>query len=123
MAERATEVAVGRCPVCLRARLGNPDPTFGLSFAPPCDHCGTARIPEPFESKLYVWICPHCMKQYPGPSGHHVLGDDSANGCFHRHPGERGVSQPRLVRVEVQPVAAFEPHEIPHDRPPRVAHA
>lgn len=115
-----TEVATGRCPRCLQEREGNPDPRFGLSFAPPCPHCGYKFIPEP-EPTLSAWVCAYCMKQYQGPSGHHVGGDDQATSCFHAHPGERGVTQPKLVRIEVAPIEPFERQPIPHDRPPRVA--
>lgn len=42
--------------------------------------------------KLYAWVCPNCGKQYRGPGGHHVAGDDRATSCK---------GQPRLERVEV----------------------
>jgi hypothetical protein len=68
--------------------------------------------------KLHAWVCPYCGRQYPGPRGHHVAGDDSATSCFHRRPGERGLVQPRLVLIEVAPVEPFAPRVIPADRIP-----
>lgn len=65
----------------------------------------------------FVHVCPHCGKQYKGPSGHRMAGDDRATSCHHARPGERGISQPRLVSVRVQPVEPFVPLAIPHDRP------
>lgn len=107
---------LGRCPRCLRERRGEPGSEFGFSFAPPCPECGYDFIPEEREPKLYVHVCPYCMRQHRGPGGHHMAGDDRATRCIHAHPGEQGVDQPRLVRIEVQPVEPFEPLEIPHDR-------
>lgn len=113
------ERAKGRCPGCLQPRLGNEDPAFGLSFAPPCEHCDYRFIPEP-EPRLFAWVCPHCVKQYTGPHGHRMAGDDCASSCSHAHPGERGVTQPKLVKIEVQPLEPFEPKPIPHDKHARV---
>lgn len=62
-----------------------------------------------------VWVCPYCGQQYPGPRGHHVAGDDCATSCFHHHEGERGVTQPRLIRVPVDPPEGFHLAPIPHD--------
>lgn len=70
---------------------------------------------------LYVYVCPYCRRQYRGPGGHHVAGDDAATSCFHARPGERGVTQPRLVRIKVQPVDPFVPLAIPTDQAPRIA--
>lgn len=67
---------------------------------------------------LYVYVCPYCRRQYADPHGHHVVGDDCASSCFHRRPGERGVTQPKLVRIKVEPVEPFAPREIPADQPP-----
>lgn len=65
--------------------------------------------------RWFVYVCPYCGAQYRAPGGHHVAGDDAATNCFHAHPGERGIGQPRLVRVEVQPPADFELRPVPHD--------
>lgn len=67
--------------------------------------------------RWFVYVCPYCAKQYRGPGGHHVAGDGAATSCFHRQPGERGVCQPPLVRVEVERPASFKLQEVPHDRP------
>lgn len=67
-------------------------------------------------SDLYVYVCPYCRKQYRGPGGHRVGGDDLATSCFHRRPGERGLTQPRLIRVRVEPAEPFIPLPIPADR-------
>lgn len=85
----------------------------------PCSHCGSQIGPEKTEylnRRLYVYVCPYCMKQHRGPGGHHTAGDDCATSCSHAHPGERGVTQPRLIRIEVVPAEPFEVREIPHDR-------
>jgi hypothetical protein len=68
-------------------------------------------------TRWFVHVCPYCGKQYRAPGGHYVAGDGHATSCFHRHEGERGVVQPRLVRVEVVPAEPFELLPIPHDRP------
>lgn len=68
------------------------------------------------KADLYVWVCPYCRRQYAGPRGHHVAGDDLATSCFHARPGERGVSQPRLLRMKVEPVEPWVPRELPADR-------
>lgn len=101
----------------------------------PSDHCDGAReatradererLPEDaivyatevFDGygDLYVYVCPYCRRQYRGPRGHHVAGDDAATSCFHRRPGDRGVTQPRLVRVRVEPVEPFIPRPVPPD--------
>jgi hypothetical protein len=49
--------------------------------------------------RWFVYVCPYCGQQYRGPSGHHVAGDDRATSCFHAHEGERGITQPKLVRA------------------------
>lgn len=64
---------------------------------------------------LYVWVCPYCRRQYGGPKGHHMAGDDAATSCFHSRPGERGLVQPRLVRLKVEPAEPFIPKPIPQD--------
>lgn len=106
----------GRCPKCLKPRPGNDDPRMGLSFAPPCEHCGYDFIPES-EPRLFVYVCPYCMRQSTGPRGHRMAGDERSS-CSHARPGERGVTQPQLVRIEVTPLEPFTPREIPADRPP-----
>lgn len=73
------------------------------------------------ERPLFAYVCPYCGEQYRAPGAHHVAGDDLATSCFHRHPAERGVSQPKLVRIEVVPREPFEPRPIPHDRTLRSA--
>jgi hypothetical protein len=107
---------VGVCPRCLHERPLNA--RFGLSFAPPCPTCGYGFVPFDPERdrRLFVHICPYCGKQERAPGSHHVAGDDHACGCFHAHPGERGLVQPKLVKVEVAWPADFELLEIPHDR-------
>jgi hypothetical protein len=67
--------------------------------------------------RWFVYVCPYCGQQYRGPSGHHVAGDDRATSCFHAHEGERGITQPKLVRVEVEPIEHWEPRSVPHDTP------
>lgn len=66
--------------------------------------------------KLYAYVCPYCGRQYRGPGAHSVAGDDAATSCLHAHEGERGVVQPRLVRIEVVPAVPWQPLPIPHDR-------
>jgi hypothetical protein len=66
--------------------------------------------------KLYAYVCPYCGRQYRGPGGHSVAGDDRATSCFHAQPGELGVTQPRLVRIEVVSAIPFELEPVPHDR-------
>jgi hypothetical protein len=73
-------------------------------------------ITEQDTTPLYVYVCPYCRRQYPGPREHRVGGDGLATSCFHRRPGERGVVQPELVRIEVVPIEPFKPREIPADR-------
>ena len=104
----ADEEAVFNCAHCLRDTNDRP-----------CSHCGSQigpRKKEFLDQRLYVYVCPYCCQQYRGPGGHHVAGDDCASSCSHRHPGERGVTQPKLVRIEVVPAEPFMPAEIPHDR-------
>lgn len=69
----------------------------------------------------HVWVCPYCGRQYHGPGGHEVAGDSSATSCFHAHEGERGVVQPRLVKLSVVAAEPFALREIPHDVPPTLA--
>lgn len=78
---------------------------------------------NPDQLNWHVYVCPYCGQQYRGPGGHSVAGDDRATSCFHRHPGERGLTQPKLVRVKVGPLEPFEFKPIPHDRPIEVMEA
>jgi hypothetical protein len=48
--------------------------------------------------RLRAYVCPICGRQYRGPGGHHVAGDDMATSCFHG-----GVVQPKLKCIVAVP--------------------
>jgi hypothetical protein len=71
---------------------------FAAADAEPEDPPSPAEYEPPEGHRWYVWHCPICGKQYRGPGGHHVAGDDRATSCFHD-----GEAQPKLKRTEVVP--------------------
>lgn len=111
----------GRCPRCLAPRPGNDDHKMGLSFAPPCWNCEYRFIPEELP-RYHIHICPYCFNQGTVTPDHNLGGGDDAR-CTHAHPGERGISHPKMIKVEVEIVAKdhIKPLPIPHDRIPEMA--
>ena len=64
--------------------------------------------------KLYVYVCPYCLKQHH-PHVDHNLGMRSYVYCRHAHPGEKGILDVKVLKLEVVPAEPTEPRPIPHD--------
>lgn len=64
--------------------------------------------------KLYVYVCPYCLKQHH-PHVDHNLGMRRDVHCPHAQPGEEGIWNVAVLKLEVVPAAPIEPRPIPHD--------
>jgi hypothetical protein len=59
------------------------------------------------QPRYTAWVCPYCGQQSRGPAGHSVAGDDICSTCPVGST-EHGVPpQPRLVKIEVEPVDGY----------------
>ena len=66
------------------------------------DHAEIKKLAEEAATEYVVHLCPICGRQYPGPRGHRVLGDDHATSCFHEE-----ATQPKLEKIRVVSSQAY----------------